>query len=269
MKKILLFEFILVITCHSAFSQPPENPNSKQVRQIFPAKKLKKNYQFNFNDAFSEHFVRTSDGILISAIIFHSRIEPRGVILYLHGNTGGMEKWGKLAPFYTSLGYDLFMFDYRGYGKSQGNIKNEIQLYSDIETVYDSVRQLYPEKNIVVMGYSIGTGPAAMLASNNHPGKLILDAPYYSLLDAVQKLYPKATSSDLAFGLETFIFMPKIACPVVIFHGDADSEFYYGGSLKLKGLFKRGDTLITLKGQDHADFEKNIDYLTALRSVLP
>jgi pimeloyl-ACP methyl ester carboxylesterase len=179
-----------------------------------------------------------------------------------------MEKWGSLAPFYTTLGYDIFIVDYRGYGKSKGNIKNEAQLYGDMQVVYESVKSRYPENKIIIMGYSIGTGPATMLAATNHPRKLILDAPYYNLLDAVQKLYPKATSSDLAFSLDIYKYLPKVSCPVVIFHGDADSEFYYGGSLKLKKLFKQGDTLITLKGQDHADFEMNRYYLAGLKSIL-
>jgi dienelactone hydrolase len=268
MKMAFRFLSVLCFTGQFVFGQAPENPTKKDVRQIFPAKRLDKKYQFHFGGKYEEHVIKTSDGIHIHAILFHADSASRGVILYLHGNTGGMEKWGGLAPFYTSLGYDFFVVDYRGYGKSEGNIKNESQLFTDVQRVYDTVKAIYPENKIIVMGYSIGTGPAAMLAATNKPQMLILDAPYYSLTDAVQQLYPKVDLSGLAFHLDTYTFLPKAACGVVIFHGDSDKEFYYGGSLKLKSLFKQGDTLITLQGQDHGDFEKNSEYLRGLNSVL-
>jgi alpha/beta superfamily hydrolase len=268
MKMPLRFLLILCLASHHVFGQAPENPTRKDVRQIFPAKRLDKKYQFRFGGKYEEHVIKTIDGILLHAILFHTDSAARGVILYLHGNTGGMEKWGQLAPFYTSLGYDFFVVDYRGYGKSVGTIKNESQLFSDVQTVYDTVTAIYPENKIVMMGYSIGTGPAAMLASTNKPKMLILDAPYYSLTDAVKQLYPKVDLSGLAFHFDTYSFLPKVACRVVIFHGDADKEFYYGGSLKLKSLFKQGDTLITLQGQGHGDFEKNNEYLRGLNSAL-
>jgi dienelactone hydrolase len=268
MKTVFCGVLIFIISVRSGFGQPPENPTNKSVRQIFPAKRLDKKYRFHFEGNYEEHVIRAGDGVLLSAVLFHAENSARGVILYLHGNTGGMETWGKLAPFYTSLGYDFFVVDYRGYGKSGGTIKNESQLFSDLQTVYDTLKSCYPENKITVMGYSIGTGPAAMLAANNNPKQLILDAPYYSLIDAVQQLYPKATLSDLPFRLDTYTYLAKTACPIVIFHGDSDKEFYYGGSLKLKTLFKQGDTLITLKGQDHGDFEKNSDYIRSLHYLL-
>ena len=56
--------------------------------------------------------------------------------------------------------------------------------------------------------------------------------------------------------------------PVVIFHGDKDEVIYYESSLKLKGLMKRTDTLITLKGQGHNGITDNSDYKTAIEKIL-
>lgn len=86
------------------------------------------------------------------------------------------------------------MMDYRGYGKSEGSIKNEDELYSDVQEVYNYLKSFYNENKIIVLGYSIGTGPAAFLASKNHPKELILQAPYYSLPDAMHHLRPSAYS---------------------------------------------------------------------------
>jgi uncharacterized protein len=203
----------------------------------------------------------------LDALLFKAD-SAKGVIFYLHGNMDGLDKWGKIAGVYTGLHYDLFMMDYRGYGKSEGEIKNETQLYSDVQDAYDLVKKNYPEAKIIVLGYSIGTGPAAMLAANNHPAKLILQAPYFSLADAVHHLAPSLDTTQLPFSLRTYQFIQQTSSPIVIFHGDADKEFYYGSSEKLKQFFKPGDELITLKGTGHLKMEKNKDYLAGIKRVL-
>jgi pimeloyl-ACP methyl ester carboxylesterase len=92
------------------------------------------------------------------------------LIFYLHGNAGSLNTWGEVAKRYTELKYDVFMLDYRGYGKSEGSIHSQKQFHEDIQMAYDEMKKTYKESNIVVLGYSIGTGPAAKLASLNHPG---------------------------------------------------------------------------------------------------
>jgi uncharacterized protein len=263
----LLLICISFIYSSAPHAQAPDNPPCGDVKQIFPASPLNKNHLFHFKGKFEEILIRTPDNIRLHAILFHAD-SSKGVIFYLHGNNGGLDKWGKIAPVYTALHFDIFMFDYRGYGKSEGRIRNEKQLYNDVQSAYDLVKVLYPEKNIIILGYSIGTGPAAMLASTNHPEKLILQAPYYSLNDAVHFLDPGFDTTRMPFQFNTYLYLPKVSCPVVIFHGDADKTFYYGSSQKLKYFFKPGDELITLKGAGHPDMEKNKDYLLALKEVL-
>jgi pimeloyl-ACP methyl ester carboxylesterase len=262
-----VFLFSLFISSKLTYGQAPENPPASDIQQIFPVSNLNKRYIFSFKGQYEEKFIHVSDDVALNAILFHAD-SSRGVVFFLHGNTGALNKWGKLAPIYLALHFDVFMVDYRGYGKSDGSIKNERQLYSDMRITYDSVKSIYPEKNIYILGYSIGTGLAAMLASENHPKGLILEAPYYSLSDAVHYLYPTVDTAEMPFQFNTYQFLPKVTCPVVIFHGDADKTFYYGSSLKLSQFFKPGDKLITLKGADHSDMEVNKEYLKALKSIL-
>ena len=107
-----------------------------------------------------------------------------------------------------------------------------------------------------------------MLAANNHPAKLILQAPYFSLADAVHRLAPSLDTMQLPFSFSTYQFIQRTSSPIVIFHGDADKEFYYGSSEKLKQFFKPGDELITLKGAGHLKMDKNKDYLAGIKRVL-
>jgi uncharacterized protein len=264
---VVLLLFILFISFKITYGQAPENPPASDIQQIFPASKLNKDYTFRFKEKYEEKFIPVSDGVTLNAILFHAD-SSRGVVFYLHGNTGGLDKWGKLAHVYLDLHFDVFMVDYRGYGKSGGSIKNERQLYDDMEITYDTLKSNYSENSIYIIGYSIGTGPATKLASDNHPKGLILEAPYYSLSDAVHYLYPSVDTAQMPFQFNTYQYLPMVACPVVIFHGDADKTFYYGSSLKLSQFFKPGDKLITLKGADHADMEENKEYLQVLKSIL-
>lgn len=95
-------------------------------------------------------------------------------LVYLHGNADSIDVWGKVAKTYNDLNYDVFLLDYRGYGKSEGQINGEQGLFDDIQTVYDEMKKRDSEDKIVVLGYSIGTGLAAKLTSTNKPHLLIL-----------------------------------------------------------------------------------------------
>jgi len=258
---------LLSLISNYCTAQMLNNPSHKQVKFFFPGAKLPVNYKYHYPVKFREVSIKTKDSILLSGILFPSD-SSKGVILYLHGNTGALDKWGNISKTYTSLHYDLFMLDYRGYGKSEGSIQNEDQLYSDVQEAYNYLKSLYKENTIIVLGYSIGTGPAAFLASKNHPKELILQAPYYSLPDAMHKLRPTFDTTKIAFHFNTYQFLKQTTVPVIIFHGDQDKMFYYGSSEKLKAFFKPGDELITLPGAGHPFMDQNPIYLDSLKRIL-
>jgi uncharacterized protein len=270
-KKPAIFANILLLllslTFNFCFAQTQNDPSRKQVKFFFPGETLPENYKYNFPDKFVEITIKTKDSIRLNAVLFKSD-SSKGVILYLHGNTGGIDKWGNMAKTYTSLHYDLFLLDYRGCGKSEGFIQNESQLYSDMQEAYNYLKLSYSEDKIIVLGYSIGAGPAAFLAANNHPKELILQAPYFSLPDAVHHLRPSFDTTKIAFHFNTWQFLKQTTVPVFIFHGDEDKMFYYGSSEKLKVFFKPGDELITLKGAGHGYMDRNPIYLDSLKRIV-
>ena len=238
-----------------------------QEELIFFPTKLPANYVFRFNTTFQERYISTPDGPMLHGLLFKAD-SPKGLIFYLHGNAGGLETWGDLAETYTSLNYDIFMLDYRGYGKSEGRISSEKQFHDDVQAAYDLVKTEYPEENIVVLGYSIGTGTAARLAAYNQPKMLILQSPYYSLVDLAQKLYPMVPAAIIKYKFMTHEYVEKTQAPVVLIHGDKDEVIYYGSSLKLKEHLKPEDQLITLPGQLHNGFTQNPEYLEVLQQLL-
>ncbi len=160
-----------------------------QEKIIFLPEALEKNYPFDFGQPFEELNFKTADGIGINGLLFRTD-SAKGLIFYLHGNEGSLKSWGNAASTYTDLDYDFFILDFRGYGKSEGKIISQEQLFQDNQMVYDELTKEYDEKDIIILGYSIGSGMASFLASENDSKRLILQAPYYSLTDMAPQMYP-------------------------------------------------------------------------------
>ncbi len=254
---LLLGVYIILLAAVYAF----------QEKLIFFPEKLDRDFKISYNTDFEEIFIEVEKGVDIHGILFKSG-SPKGLIFYLHGNAGSLRSWGDAAEYYVSLGYDVFMPDYRGYGKSGGKISSENQLYDDMQKAYDQIRKLYDETSIIILGYSIGTGPASYLASVNSPEKLILQAPFYNLTDMMRRHFPIFPAFLLRYKMENIRYIQECQMPVIIFHGDKDEVIYYGSSVKLSKHFKEGDRLITIPGQRHNGMTYNPDYQREVRNIL-
>lgn len=238
-----------------------------QEKLIFFPEKLAKDYKFSFYQKFEEININASDEKLLNGILFKSD-SSKGLIFYLHGNAGSLKSWGEVAATYHTSNYDVFMLDYRGYGKSDGEINNQQQLFQDVQLAYEKLKTRYAENKIIVLGYSLGTGLATKLASANNPKLLILQAPYFSLIDMMNHNFRIIPSFILKYKLETNKYLTMCKMPVVIFHGINDEVIYYNSSEKLKTLFKPTDTLITLKGQGHNRITDNPQYQLEVSKIL-
>ncbi len=234
---------------------------------IFFPEKLNQDYRYTFENEFEEVTVQTKDGHSINGLLFKAP-GSKGLIFYLHGNAGSLRSWGGVAKTYTQLNYDVFIIDYRGFGKSSGKIQSQEQFFEDVQTVYNSLLSSYPENRITILGYSVGTGAASYLAATNHPQRLILQAPYFSLKDMMKKTYPIIPTFLLKYRFETNEYIQKCKMPIVIFHGNQDEVIDYASSLRLKQFLKSTDTLITLNGQGHNGMTENLEYKTSLKEIL-
>ncbi len=238
-----------------------------QENLIFFPQKLAKDYKFRFKGNFEEVTIPTKDGISLSGLLFKSDA-PKGVIFYLHGNAGSLSSWGKVAKTYTDLNYDVFMLDYRGYGKSEGKISSQEQLFQDNQNVYERLKETYSEEKIVIMGYSFGTGLASKLAATNNPKLLILQAPFYSMIDIMKHHYSWIPTFILKYKLETNEYLKECDMPIILFHGKRDRIVYYGSSPKLKADFPSQITFIPLKDLGHNGMSDDKEYQQAIKNIL-
>lgn len=240
-----------------------------QEKMIFFPQTLAKDFTFRNYKNFEERYVEMEDGVMLHSLLFTAE-DAEGVVFYLHGNAGSLEGWGSVAETFTDFNYDVFIPDYRGYGKSEGSISSEAEIYRDNQKLYDRLKREYPENKIIVLGHSIGSGMAAKLAIENNPKLLILQAPYYSLPDLVKNTPPLNIfpSFLIKYKFRTGKFLKEVNAPVVILHGDKDEIIYYGSSLKLQQEFKPIDTLITVGGYGHNDFLTSERYSREVRNIL-
>ncbi|MDO6388740.1 alpha/beta fold hydrolase [Pontibacter sp. BT731] len=239
----------------------------QQEKLIFFPEKLPVDYTFRFDQEAEEIRIPAPDGVLLHGLHFKSE-ESKGLVFYLHGNAGSVASWGWAHEAYTALGYDMFVLDYRGYGKSQGEISSEKQFYADAEAAFLEMAGRYSGKHVLVVGYSIGTAAAARLAALHSPTLLLLQAPYYSLSDLMQSLYPMVPGFLLRYKFETYTFVAQTKSPIAIFHGAQDEIIYPGSSEKLKAYLKPTDRVILLEGQGHNGMNENPAFRRELANVL-
>ena len=242
----------------------------KQESLLFYPQKLPTTYQFRFPGEYREYPVTAPDGTRLSGLLFKAKA-AKGLVFFLHGNGGSLAGWGSVAATYTRLGYDVFLLDYRGYGKSEGSISGQAQLLADVEAAYNQLKAAYSESTIVIAGYSVGTGPAAWLAARHHPKRLLLHAPYYSLADMAAhtiRLWPILPGWLLRYPMPTNEFVQQVRAPVVLFHGDHDEIIPYQSSVRLQALLKPGDQLISIRGGRHNGLLEQPQYQQVIGQVL-
>ncbi len=237
-----------------------------QNKLLFHPVKLPEDYAFSFDLPFKEVNYQVAEGVTINALKF-SASEPKGVAYYLHGNAGSLVNWGNAAEIFVKNGYDVLMIDYRGYGKSTGILSKE-NMVSDVQYIYDQLKEDYPEESTVVYGRSLGSGIAAHLAAGNNPGLLILETPYYSLRDVAKRMFPFVPPFLLRFNFNTYEALPKISCPIYLFHGTNDEVVYFGSSMKLQPLLKEKDQLIIIEGGGHNNLNSFPDYESEMNKIL-
>jgi len=243
----LLFYFLQ----HYFFFRPEILPRAFEYRYPFP---------------FDEVGFEMEDGGYINGLHFKVP-NAKGVVFYLKGNSRSIKGWGKFAKDFVSKGYDFFMIDYRGFGKSSGK-RTETTLYNDAQTVYKWLSTQYPEDKIVVYGRSLGSGIAARIASWNKPKMLILDSPYYSFLYQVrQYCFWLPLKWILRYKIRTDFFIKKVECPTFVLHGTKDRLISFQQGKMLAGMAPRSE-LIPIEGGGHNNLPDFPEYHDCLYDIL-
>jgi fermentation-respiration switch protein FrsA (DUF1100 family) len=234
---------------------------------FFHPEKLPLDFVFDYPLPFEELFLTPEKGVSLNALHFKVP-QSKGVVLYFKGNSKSIKGWGKFARDFAGLGYDIFMFDYRGFGKSKGK-RTEEGLYHDAQFVYDWLKQYYKEEEIVIYGRSMGSGFAAKVAGDNHPRILILDSPYYSFLQLAHRYMPILPLRYLLkYKIHTYEYIQNVDCKVFVFHGTKDFTIPFSAGLKLVKIMGAQGTLIKIRNGGHNNLRNHPLYHQSLYQIL-
>jgi alpha-beta hydrolase superfamily lysophospholipase len=228
---------------------------------------LSTHFKYQYPFPFEELDFEMEDGGRINAIYFKVP-NSRGVIYYLKGNSRSIKGWGKFAKDFVSNGYDFFMMDYRGFGKSRGK-RTQTKLFDDAQFLYKWLRERYPENKIIIYGRSLGSGISARIASWNHPRMLILDSPYFSFYYNIKRfLFFMPLKWLMRYDLRTDQYLKTINCPVHIIHGTRDRLIPFNQSEALKNLYPEKIMLHSIIGAHHNDLPEFPEFFELLYDIL-
>lgn len=244
-----------------------------QEKLIFMCKRLAHHHEFTFDHPFEEVHLPVENGEMINGLhFFHEN--PKGVIYYLHGQGSNLEHWGERAQQYLDFGYDVFVIDYRGYGKSTDNL-TEKNLMTDSMIGYEYLKNRYNEDSIVLHGVSLGTAMASFVAAHHNPKMCILVSPYYNMIETAhynKPVLPRfVLRVILKYHLRTDTWIGKCNCPLYIFHGTKDKLIPYSQSEMIMEDLENTEvasTLFTLEDCGHNHIHKNVHYLEAVEELL-
>lgn len=184
--------------------------------------------------AFEPVDLLTSDNVHLDGW-FIPAPENRGVILFFHGNAGNISHRLDSLLLFHRLGFSTLIFDYRGYGRSQGS-PSEAGTYRDAEAAWSYLireRSIAPS-NIILFGRSLGAAVAVHQAAVHNPGALIVESCFTSVPDIAAELYPFLPVrwlSRLNYNVQQQLQM--VTCPVMVVHSRDDEiiPFRHGRAL--------------------------------------
>jgi len=183
---------------------------------------------------FEDVVFETADGLELAGWFVPSE-KSQATVLFCHGNGGNISHRLNTLETLNRLGLSVFIFDYRGYGRSRGRPTEE-GTYLDVTAAWEYLlekKNLEPS-NIVVIGRSLGGAIASWLAKEHTPGALVVESSFTSVRDMAARLYPlNPLRFVLKFRYETIRYIPEAGCPVLVVHSRNDELIPFDHGQKL------------------------------------
>lgn len=199
---------------------------------------------------------------------WYPREGAQGALLYCHGNAGNLShRGGMVVGLGTALGVSVLIFDYPGFGRSEGK-PSERGCYAAGDAAYDWLSERVKPANIILFGKSLGGGVAVELAQRRPHRALILSKTFTSVPDIAQEKFPFLPCHWLVRNrFENINKIGKCTRPVFIAHGDCDSLIPCAHGEKLFAAANEPKQFLYMPGCDHND-PFSSDFLPKLRQFL-
>lgn len=202
---------------------------------------------------------KTADGVRLYGWLFHSPNRPAvASVIYFHGNGGNLSYCDWVGAELAARGLDILVFDYRGYGRSEGEPVGERELYADADAAYDFVtkeRGVEPGK-LMLYGQSLGTAAAIDLASRRECGALVVESGLSSAADmagAIMPWLPRFVRGLTKNKLDSASKIARVSCPVLVVHGGRDDLIPVEQGRRLFDAAREPKQLKIIEGAGHND----------------
>jgi len=171
---------------------------------------------------YEDVYLITSDGIKINAWLVKSS-PSASTILFAHGNAGTISDRVMKLKFFHDLGLNVLVFDYRGYGKSQGR-PTEKGIYLDAQAVYDYLQSRPDIDHGRIIGYGASLGGVVVvdLATRRKLAALMIESSITSAKDMAQRLYPFLPSFLMGIKFDSLSKIKNIDTPKLFLHSPED-----------------------------------------------
>lgn len=209
-------------------------------------------------DTTDVHFT-TADGVRLHGWFLTGQAPRNGAtVLYFHGNGGTLVGSAGDAEFLRAEGYDVFVVDYRGYGKSEGATLGEATLALDGQAAlrWLTADRFIDPASVVLFGHSLGTTVAADLAVTQPCRAVVLVAPLASARRQAQSLdlfswLPGFYFDRMASRFDTEGKIGRARCPVLVAHGDRDRTISVDQGRAVYAAARPPKTLVIVPGAGH------------------
>ena len=206
----------------------------------------------DFGIRFERASLTASDGVVLRGWRM-PHPSPRARILYFHGNGGNLSVWAPILAGIHRRGYDLYAFDYRGYGESRGR-PSERGLYRDVDAALGWAWSAGRDVPVVYWGRSLGTTMAAYAASKRAPDGLILESGFVDARSLLRGSPPMALLSLFSsYRFPTARWLEAVRAPVLVMHGDRDGVIPFANGRALFDRVAGPKQFVTIRGADHND----------------
>lgn len=208
---------------------------------------------------FERVWLTTSDGVrLLAWYIPHA--SPRGVVLFCHGNAGNISHRLDTVRVLASMGLSVLLFDYRGYGESEGEPTEE-GTYKDAQAAWEylTIAREIPAREVIVWGRSLGGGVASWLAAEHTPRALILESTFTSIPDLGVRVYrwlPVRLLARIHYATERRL--AAISCPVLVIHSPQDEVVPYDLGRRLYDAARPPRRFLEIEGPHNDGFLRSL-----------
>lgn len=233
------------------------------MTEVFSPSKNIKNTPADFGLEYEDVYFQTEDKFNINGWLVKGASDS--MVIFFHGNGGNMGNAIPKIDMFYRLGLDVFLIDYRGYGRSEG-APTEMGLYRDAQAAYNYVlsRPNVNRENIIIYGESLGGAVAIDLASRNYSSGVIIDAAFTNVLDMAKIRYPFIPGFLVGDQFDSLAKIASIKAPKVFMHSRDDEVVPFQLGKELYDAAVGPKEFFQMEGSHNADGPDDVEAVSKI-----